>query len=134
MFLLGAARAAPSFLFKILKVLRGGLPPVQEFLKIFGTHGACVFELAIFLAVNQLPIGIQHGQARYAALHGDLILIHQVLILFSAPNVDMHDFIVDSDDRSEIRAMESLVEHMTEITPVCSKNDDHPLMFGGRLL
>src|SRR6266403_773964 len=99
-----AQQAAPFFVGRfsnsqISPALCRWFPLVQECQKIFRGKRSRIFELTILLAVNQFPIGIQHGQPRNPTLHRNLILLHQVLILFSLSDIDMHNFVVGGEYR-----------------------------------
>jgi len=109
-------------------------PLVQEGQKIPRGERPCILEFAMLLAVDQLPIGVKHGQSWNAALHRDVVLCHQILVLLSLSDVHMHDLIVGGYDRRQFRTMKSLVEHMAVVAPVCAKHEDDTLVFRARLL
>ena len=105
------------------------LPLIEECKKIIGGEGSRVFELALLLAVDQLPVGIQHGQPRNPAFHRDVVLRHQVLVLFALADVHVHDLIVVRDDCCRLRTMKSVIQHVAVKAPVRSKHDNHALVF-----
>ena len=88
---------------------------------------------AVLLAVDQLPIGIEHCETRNAALHWNLVFRHQVLVLFSLANVNVHDFIVRGKDRRHLRTMKSLIQRMAVEAPVGSKHNNDAFVFACRL-
>jgi len=82
--------------------LRCRFPLVQECQKVFRGERSRILEFAILLAVNQLPIRIEHGQPWNASLHRNLVLPHQVLILFSLSDIDVHNFVVGGEYRRQV--------------------------------
>lgn len=92
-----------------------------------------ILELAILLAVNQLSIGIEHCETRNAALHWNLAFRHQILVLLSPANVNVHDFIVRGKNRRHLRTMKSLIQRMAVEAPVGSKHNNDAFVFACRL-
>ncbi len=93
-----------------------------------------ILELAILLAVNDLPIGIKHSQSGNPLFHGNLVLLHQVLVLFAPPDIDVYNFIIGGDDRRCVSAMKGRIEYVAVITPVCSEDDNDALVLSRRFL
>ena len=81
---------------------------------------------------EELAVCVEHGKCGYAAFHRDVILLHQVLILFSLADIHVHyDKIVLEEGRN-VLTLESEIEHMAVITPVRAENDEHSLVFLNR--
>src|SRR6266478_4275375 len=102
-----AQQAAPFFVGRfsnsqISPALCRWFPLVQKCQKIFRSERSRILEFAIFLAVNQLPIGIKHGQSWNSTLHRNLVLLHQVLILFSLSDIDVYNLVVGEDYRRQV--------------------------------
>jgi hypothetical protein len=105
-----------------------GLPFIEECQQILGAEGSGLFELAVLLAVEQLSFPVEDGKSRNAAIHRNFVLLHEILILVTLADIDVHDFEIGSENRSHVEPGEGQIENMAVVTPVGAKDDENPLM------
>src|SRR5208283_4974012 len=63
--------------------------------------------------------------------HGNLVLLHQVLVLVAFPDVYVDDFVVPLEHGFHIGAMKCQVENVTVIAPVGAKDNQHSFVLSG---
>src|SRR3984893_1479965 len=103
-------------------------PLVEKFEQGFWRHRARMFKLTVLLTDYELASTFQYCQRRDSFLHRYLKVFHQILILVSFADVHVHHFVTRCQNRSQIRPLERHIEHVTVVTPVRTKDDEHALV------
>ena len=112
--------------------MRLGLPLIQELQQYVGREGAGIFELAIFLADDELAIALGDGQSGDAFVQRNLVSFDQVRIfVLVGAEVNVYDFIVRGENRRQVGLLKSQVENVAIEAPVTAKDDKNALVGSG---
>src|SRR5712692_3981741 len=104
------------------------LPTQQKRNQIFLHHSAGGFKLAIATAVQQLSVASEDSDCRHALLQRDLVLLRQIEIIAYLADVDVHQHKTFADNLSRRAFTQRAVEHVTVVTPVRAKDEQHTLV------
>src|SRR5205823_8739594 len=99
------------------------LPMSQKLNQILLHHPARGFELALATAVQQMTIAFQDRKRGHAFFQRNLVLLHEVEVLFAFADIDIHEQKVFGNDLPCVTLTQSLIEHVTVIAPVRTEDE-----------
>ena len=106
----------------------GRLPALQEVDHVTHPDFRCGFKFSLLLTGDNLAGGIDNRKAGDTFIQWHQKTICQRRVVFSFADIDMHDMVVGSDQRGDLRGIHGLVQNVAVVTLVRAKDYQHALV------
>src|SRR6266699_5294632 len=101
------------------------LPVIQEFDDVLRADSSRGLEFPLFLANDELTVGIEDGQAGNSLFEGDFVFLGEIEVLVVIPDVYMNDVIVIINERGDFIRMERSVQNVAVVAPIPAKDEEN---------
>ena len=105
---------------------------IEKLRDVFGADPRSGLEFALLLAKYQLPVGVEHREARNTLFQRHFIFLGEVQILIVVTDVDVHHVIIRVHQRRNRLGVECSVQNVAVVAPITAENQDYPLVVSGR--